>query len=496
VLNFALWASEPAPFDAMEQALLKAVEAKYGVDPRQQHQLIHEYALSGQPPMMTHIWRNGDRQIVAAKGAAERMIKVANLPAPQRDSILEHVEQLAAKGFRILGVSSATYEGNTFPASQDDFDWQMEGLVAFYDPPKANIKSTFDAWYKAGMRILMITGDHAVTARHIATQIGIHQPQQVLTGEEVIQMTEGQLRTAVQETQVFARMYPDAKLRVVEALKANGEVVAMSGDGVNDGPALKAAQVGVAMGLKGTEIAKSAASLVLLNDDLSIMTTAIQMGRRIYNNLRNAIRYIISIHLPMIMVVLVPLLYQWPYPHILLPLHIIFLELVMDPTAAIAFENEPGEKNSMEQPPRPANNNLFSWRELTLSILQGLAITIVVLSMYRWAVGKGLDETHVRSITFATLVFSNLMLTLSNRSFVVPITKTLGYRNPSLPYILLASVLMLVAILYIRPLAHLFQMAPLSFPVLAYCLLAATASMLWFEWYKVWKFYRSNQSIV
>jgi Ca2+-transporting ATPase len=276
-------------------------------------------------------------------------------------------------------------------------------------------------------------------------------------------------------------MFPDAKLRIVNALKANGDIVAMSGDGVNDGPALKSAQIGVAMGKRGTEIAKNAASLVLLEDDLNDMATAVRMGRRIYNNLRKAIRYIISIHLPIILVVLLPLLLGWTYVHILMPLHVIFLELVMGPTAAIAFENEPAEPNLMKKPPRKATTSLFSWNEIGLSLLQGSAITLAVLWMYYLGIQQGLSEESVRSMVFATLVFANIFLTLANRSFDYALNKTLFYKNKVLPWILGISALMLLLILYVPFLSGLFDMTTLSLINLAWCVLAGFLSVIWFE---------------
>jgi Ca2+-transporting ATPase len=287
-------------------------------------------------------------------------------------------------------------------------------------------------------------------------------------------------------------MFPDAKLRVVNALKANGEVVAMSGDGVNDGPALKAAHIGVAMGKAGTEIAKSAASLVLLKDNLKAMVTAIQMGRRIYDNLRKAIRYIISIHLPIVLVVLLPLLLGWPYAHILLPLHVIFLELVMDPTAAIAFENEPGEPNLMRKPPRTSGASLFSGRELGLSLLQGAVIAAGVLFVYQLAVGQGKTEEGVRAMVFATMVISNLFLTFATRSFDYALNRTLFYKNPSLVFIVGISLAMLAAILYWPFLAGLFQVTPLSWKDIGTCTLVGIGSVGWFEVYKAVKSWHTD----
>jgi Ca2+-transporting ATPase len=485
-LQYALWASEPEPFDAMEKALLRhGIETLETPNPRAGYQLYKEYPLGGKPPMMTHIWENKNRdRIVACKGAVERILNAANLDDTARERVLAEAEALADRGYRVLGIASAVFAGEQFPAEQDAFDWQFEGLAAFYDPPKENVGDVFQQFYKAGIRIMMITGDHVVTAKNIARNTGFRGADIALTGNEVMAMDEDTLQEAVKKINIYARMFPDAKLRVVNALKTNGETVAMSGDGVNDGPALKAAQIGVAMGKKGTEIAKSAASLVLLEDNLHAMTTAIKMGRRIYDNLRKAIRYIISIHLPIILVVLLPLLLGWPYVHILLPLHVIFLELVMDPTAAVAFENEPAEPNLMRKRPRPGNASLFSWKELGLSLLQGAAITAGVLLMYHWAVGQGHTEEGVRSVVFATLVSANLFLTLSNRSFDYALHRTLLYKNSMLPLILAISAAMLLAILYVPFLSGLFRMIPLSAADFGWCVLAGFASIAWFELYK------------
>ena len=498
-LEYALWASEPEPFDAMEKALLvgqlptnaQPPESASPADPRTGFQLIKEYPLSGRPPMMTHVWEKaGGTRIIAGKGAVERVLDVSGVEGDLRQRVLTKTEEMAGQGYRVLGVASAVWENQDFPADQGEFPWKLEGLVAFYDPPKENVAQVFQKFYRAGLRVLMITGDHAATARNIAQRTGLQGWETELTGDEVMKFTEADLRQAVKETNVFARMFPEAKLRVVNALKANGEVVAMSGDGVNDGPALKAAHIGVAMGRKGTEIAKSAASLVLLKDDLNAMVTAIRMGRRIYDNLRKAIRYIISIHLPIVLVVLVPLLFGWPYAHILLPLHVIFLELVMDPIAAIAFENEPTEPNLMRKPPRSGHASLFSGGELAFSLLQGAVITAGVLFMYHIGLWQGKNEEGVRSMVFATLVAANLFLTLANRSFDYALHRTLFYKNRMLPIILGISAVLLLAILYVPFLGNLFRMTALSASDLGWCVLAGFVSVGWFEGWKAvrqWK---------
>jgi P-type Ca2+ transporter type 2C len=489
VLAYAWWASEPKPVDMMERAIEKAIhtiESEKKMTVRKDWRLIHEYALSGRPPMMTHIWESAHgKRIVASKGAIERIIEACGLSPDVGHSIVQKAEAFAAKGYRVLGVASAETDRETaFPSDQQAFDWRFEGMVAFYDPPKKNVNQVLQEFYDAGIRVMMLTGDHPATAKNIARATGLRGWESAMTGQEVMELDEPSLKDAAKRVNVFARMFPEAKLKIIETLKAEGDTVAMSGDGVNDGPALKSAQIGVAMGITGTEIAKTAASLVLLTDDLKGMATAVRMGRRIYNNLRKAIGYVISIHLPIVVLVIVPLLLSWPYPHILLPLHVIFLELVMDPIAAIAFENEPAEHNAMQKPPRKANASLFSWRELGFSILIGSTIAIAVLVMYQYAVQLGLPEETVRSFVFVTLVSANLFLALAYRSFDYTFIHTLRYKNRSMPLILAISVLMLLSVTYLPPVAGLFRMSPLSAYHFMLCCIAGLLSILWFE---VWK---------
>ncbi|MBL7775044.1 MAG: cation-translocating P-type ATPase, partial [Saprospiraceae bacterium] len=493
-LECAMWASEPEPFDAMEQAIHSAYAAAAGPDRRPAFQLVHEYPLGGIPPMMTHVFENtaGERAI-AAKGAVERILLVCHdLDDAARTQILQNTHALASKGYRILGVASAQWPGAVYPDDQDAFPWQFEGLLALYDPPKANIRQVFEQFYGAGIRVKMITGDYPETALNIARQSGLRHTDTVLTGEQVMHMSEADLREQIQTTAVFARMFPDAKLRVVEALKANGEVVAMSGDGVNDGPALKAAQIGVAMGKRGTEIAKGAASMVLLDDNLDRMVTALELGRKIYNNLRKAIRYVISIHVPIVLIVVLPLVFGWTYLHMLAPIHVIFMELIMDPTCAVAFENEPSEPNILKKPPRAANAPLFSGKELRLSILQGLIITAGILALYHYAIAQGASEEKTRAFVFTTLMLSNILLTLVNRSFEFTILRTIRYRNRAVPLILGIATAILAAILCIPWLTDLFKMEPLSWPEFGWCLLTAGLSVGWFELWKAWKFRQEN----
>jgi Ca2+-transporting ATPase len=282
-------------------------------------------------------------------------------------------------------------------------------------------------------------------------------------------------------------MFPEAKLRIINALKAQNEIVAMTGDGVNDGPALKAAHIGIAMGKKGTEIAKQAASLILVEDDLSKMVDAVAMGRKIYTNLKKAIQYIISIHIPIVLTVFIPLALDWLFPNIFSPVHIIFLELIMGPTCSIIYENEPMEKNSMSQQPRSTTNTFFSWKELTISIIQGLMITAGTLVVYQYGVHEGYNEMLTRTLVFATLIIANIFLTLVNRSFYYSIFATLMYKNNLVLLIISITLVLLGLLIFVPPLANFFGFAPMNIAQFGICTVIGFISVIWFEVVKWWK---------
>src|SRR5450432_2601468 len=418
LIRLAMWASEPIPFDPMEISLHDMYTKINSSDGRPSYHMVHEYPLGGKPPMMTHIFEDnsGDR-IIAAKGAPEAIMSVSHLTATERQQADIAIKTLASDGYRVLGVGEAKFTDTNYPKTQQEFQFHFKGIVAFYDPPKKNISSVLEDFYKAGIAVKIITGDNAATTTAIARQVGFKGFEKNISGDELMKLPETALEKTVEECFVFTRMFPEAKLKIINALKINGEIVAMTGDGVNDGPALKAAHIGIAMGRKGTEIAKQAASLILLEDDLSKMVDAVAIGRRIYSNLKKAIQYIISIHIPIVLTVFIPLALGWIYPNIFSPVHIIFLELVMGPTCSIMYENEPMEKNSMAQKPRPLTSTFFNWKELNTSIIQGLMISAGTLTIYQYAVHQGFDESLTRTMVFTAIISSNIFLTLVNRSF-------------------------------------------------------------------------------
>ena len=485
VLQYAMWSSEPVPFDPMEISLHQVYANTQKDDLRLDYKMIHEYPLEGKPPMMTHIFENsgGDR-ILAAKGAPEAIINVSNLSEDEKWSIRTEMEFFGKKGYRLLGVAKSNFTGNDFPLKQQDISFEFLGLIVFYDPPKKNIQQVFKQIEQAGIKIKVVTGDNAQTTTSIALQAGIPNVSEALNGDEITNLSEGELMKIAQEKVLFTRMFPEAKLRVVEALKKNGEIVAMIGDGVNDGPALKAAHIGVAMGEKGTEIAKAAASVVLTNDDLGKLLIAIAAGRRIYTNIKKAVQYIISIHIPIILTVSLPLFLGWAFPQIFTPVHVIFLELVMGPTCSIVYENEPMEKNTMLQKPRPITETFLSWRELILSIVQGLAITIGILFIYQFTYRSGGNEELTRTMVFTTLIFANILLSFANRSFYYSMFESFRNKNNLLVIITAATLVILGVMLYLEPVSRFFKLTSLTMIQLLTAAFVAIISVMWFEIYK------------
>ena len=342
-------------------------------------------------------------------------------------------------------------------------------------------------FYSAGIHVKIITGDNAATTVSIAKQIGLKEYDKTISGDELMALSEEELQTRVMNTSIFTRMFPEAKLKIINALKANNQIVAMTGDGVNDGPALKASHIGIAMGKKGTEIAKQAASLILIEDDLSKMVDAIAMGRKIYANLKKAIQYIISIHIPIILTVFFPLALGWTYPNIFSPIHIIFLELIMGPTCSIIYENEPMEPNTMSQKPKSISTTFFNLKELSLSVFQGLFITLGTLFVYQFAVANNYNEALTRTMVFTVLITANIFLTLINRSFYYSILTTLRYKNNMVLFIVFLTVALVGLILYTTPLTIFFKFETLNVIQLSISTFIGFISVIWFEFVKFFR---------
>jgi Ca2+-transporting ATPase len=487
LISLSMWASEPIPFDPMELALHKAYENHIVSDQRSHFKMVKEYPLSGNPPMMTHVFESKTNRIIAAKGSTEAIIKICSLSDADKKEIQKAIKSLTLEGYRVLAVGEAKFKGEHFPKTQQEFQFDFKGLIAFYDPPKKNIHLVLQHFYKAGISVKIITGDHAETTKSIAKQIGFVGFENSISGTELMQLSDLELKKKVTTTNLYTRMFPDAKLRIIEALKANQEIVAMIGDGVNDGPALKAAHIGIAMGKKGTEIAKHAASLILIKDDLSNLVDAIAMGRKIYSNLKKAIQFIISIHIPIILTVFIPLALGWEYPTIFSPVHIVFLELIMGPTCSIVYENEPMEKHIMNQKPRPFTTTFFIWKELSISIIQGLMITLGTLFVYQYSVYFNYNEAITRTMVFTCLVSANIFLTLSNRSFFYSIFTTIQYKNKLIPIVIFATILITIGLLYVPQLTNFFKFEHLNGIQLGLTVSVGFVSVIWYEVVKIWK---------
>lgn len=495
LVNLAMFASEPIPFDPMEVALHEAYLKECKTDERPLYKMIHEYPLGGKPPMMTHIFENSQgKRIIAAKGAPEGLMIVSNLTSSEKAQIESAILELAKEGYRILGVGEAILEGNHFPENQEEFSFDFKGIVAFYDPPKKNIQLVLENFYKAGIAVKIVTGDNATTTAAIAKQIGFRGHEKSISGDDLMKLDENQFQEKVMNTNVFTRMFPEAKLRIINALKAKNEIVAMTGDGVNDGPALKASHIGIAMGKKGTEIAKQTANLILMEDDLSKMVDAVAMGRRIYTNLKKAIQYIISIHIPIILTVFIPLALGWIYPNIFSPIHVIFLELIMGPTCSIIYENEPMEKNTMDQKPRPFTNTFFNAKELATSIIQGLMISIGTLCIYQYSVQQGFNEHITRTMVFTVLIAANIFLTLINRSFYYSVLTTLKYKNNLVLLIIGITIFITAMLLFVTPFTKFFDFEELNAFQLVVSLSAGFVFVIWFEIVKWIKRLRGSKS--
>ncbi len=482
LITTAMWASEPIPFDPMELALHAVYGNTIESDERTNFKLVHEYPLGGKPPMMTHVFEDSNgKRIIAAKGAPEAMINVSDLTKAQKKEVEDALTELTKEGYRVLGVGEANFKGTDYPKEQQEFSFTFKGIIAFYDPPKKNIQKVLEDFYDAGIIVKIITGDNSTTTTAIAKQVGFKGFEKSITGEELMNLSAEAIQKTVRDIQVFTRMFPEAKLKIINALKANKEIVAMIGDGVNDGPALKAAHIGVAMGNKGTEIAKQAASLILKEDDLSKLVDAVAMGRKIYANLKKAIQYIISIHIPIILTVFLPLALGWIYPNIFSPVHIIFLELVMGPTCSIIYENEPIERNSMLQKPRAFTSTFFNLKELATSIVQGLVITAGTLFIYQYAVHHELNEPITRTMVFTVLIAANIVLTLVNRSFYYSILTTVRYKNNLVVLIIGITIFITGLLLYVKPLSIFFEFEELNFMQLSIAIATGFVSVIWYE---------------
>jgi P-type Ca2+ transporter type 2C len=497
LVEFSILASQKDPFDPMEKAF-KDLGNNYLAHTEHLHddwQLIREYPLSPHLLAMSHVWQSPDGldYIIAAKGAPEAIADLCHFTPEQMQQLSQQINEMASTGLRILGVAKAYFQYTDLPVEQHDFNFQFLGLVGLADPVRPTVKSAIQECYTAGIQVVMITGDYPNTAQNIARQIGLMSTDEVITGSELDQMDDAELSRRIKTVNIFARVVPEQKLRLVNALKNNGEIVAMTGDGVNDAPALKSAHIGIAMGGRGTDVAREAADLVLLDDDFSSIVAAVKLGRRIFDNLKKAMAYILAVHIPIAGMSLIPVLFKWPL--VLLPIHIAFLHLIIDPACSVVFEAEPPEANVMRRPPRNPKEPLFSKQTLGLALLQGVGILLVLLVVFITALYRGQGELDARALTFTTLIIANLSLILTNRSWSQTIWEMMRSRsrsispanlqNTALWWVLGGALVFLAFVLYLPFLRHLFRFSILHPIDLAICLTAGVFSIFWFELLKI-----------
>ena len=489
--EFAMLATPADPFDPMEKAI-----QHFGHQWLQGTEHVHdgrepefEYALSGEILAMTRVFASDEPNVhlLATKGAPEAVADLCHLDAAQQGAIRRQVEAMAERGLRVLGVARGRWKGAApapgqsppWPQSQHDFDFDFLGLVALADPPRTEVPAALAECRRAGVRVIMMTGDHPATARAIAQQVGLSDRPDVITGAQLEALDDAALSERLRHVDLCARLKPQHKLRLVQLLRASGEVVAMTGDGVNDAPALKAADVGIAMGERGTDVAREAAALVLLDDSFARIVAAIRQGRRIDSNIRKAVRFVFAVHVPIIGLALVPTLLHWPV--LLLPVHIVLLELLIDPACSIVFEAEAEDSDTMARAPRPVSDSPFAAAPLLWSVLQGLGLAAVLLGGQAWLVHQGWHPDQGRTVVFGTLVLCVLLLILANRDLSRPALLGVTDPNPWLWRIAAAMVVVLAAVMGIAWLRNLMGLAlpGAQGAVVAGCLLALC--LVWLE---------------
>ena len=479
VLEAAALACEPEPFDPMERAILEAA-GPGAAEMRRAWALERDYPMTSDFLAVCHAWRSsaGERR-VCIKGAAETVLALCG----RKDGGEEQMPDAAARGLRLIAVAEAAWQGDDWPADPRQFEFRWLGFVALADPLRDEVAESVALCRRAGIRVVMITGDYPGTALAIARQAGIDAEGGALSGAEIAALDETALAQHARRVNVFARIRPEQKLRLVQAFKAAGEIVAMTGDGVNDAPALKAAHIGVSMGRRGTDVAREASALVLLEDDFGSIVHTVRLGRRIYDNIRNAMRYLIAVHVPTAGMSFLPLAFGWPA--FLFPVHVVFLEFVIDPACSIVFEAEESDARAMQRPPRDPQQPLFNLEMLGVSLALGCSALAAVFLVYWWAAGAGRGEGELRALGFAAIVFANIVMIHATRSRDLSILGSLRRPNPALWWVTGGTLAALGVSIYVPSAAAIFRFAPLSPADLAIAAAAGIAGVLWYDFYKL-----------
>lgn len=482
---------ETEAYDPMEKAMLSYCEKK-GITKEQlfDGDLLNEYSFTNEAKMMGHVWKNGDSITVAAKGSPERIIKLCSLTGEQRRTVLEKLTEMSQKGLRVIAVGEMDVDSaDSVPATLQDCNLKLLGLVGLADPPRESVKNDIRHCTEAGVRVVMITGDNGVTASSIAKQVGIPNCGSIITGDELNRMSDEELRGRVKDVNIFSRVVPEHKMRIVKALKENGEVVAMTGDGVNDAPALKYADIGIAMGKRGSEVSREAADLILLDDNFSTIVDTIKDGRRIYDNIRKAIGYVFTIHIPIAFAsIAAPLLKVNPAFLMLLPLHVVILELVIDPTCSIVLERQPAERDIMKRAPRKPFEKIISAKSLVKNLLQGLTVFAASFGTYYafLSANPQAGAPIARTMGLVIILLSNILLVQVNSSYTDFAIQTL--RRLVVDKVMWATTIITllgILLLLYTPLGGFLKLAPLSFNQFILAALISMAAVLWYELVKL-----------
>ena len=496
LIETAVLASQRDPFDPMERELL-AIGKSYVKEHLHDAWILEkQYPLKRELLAMTCVWATNPGEegyVVATKGAPEAIMDLCHLSKSRIQAIRSDVNRMAERGLRVLGVARTVSQ--ELPELQHAFSFEFVGLLGFMDPIRPKVPAAIRLCRSAGIRIVMITGDYPVTAQHIGRQIGLEEGR-IITGEMLDRMTDKELSDALPSISIFARVIPEQKLRIIHGFKIRGDIVAMTGDGVNDAPALKAANIGIAMGRRGTDVARESSDLILLNDSFDSIVEGIRMGRRIYDNLRKAMAYIIAVHLPIAGISLIPLVLesitQTVWPIVLMPIHIVFLELIIDPACSVVFEVEPDETGIMDRAPRVPGSRLFNQRLLVIALAQGSVALLTTACLYGYAVTTGMSEDTVRGLTFVSLVLGNLALLLVNRSWNESLLRSLRVTNGALWWVFGGTLITLGVAFFVPFAGELFHFNLPSETALFWAMLGAPASVLWFEIYKGLLRYRNR----
>lgn len=479
-------ACETVTYDPMEKAMLVYCE-KMGIS--KEHlfggEFITEYSFTNTLKMMGHVWNHDNEIIIAAKGSPEKLLTICKLTEDERKEIEEKIIEMSKEGLRVIAV------GAMYPRTKADIpseitgcELNFSGLIGLQDPPRESVKQDIEKCKKAGVRVVMITGDNGITASSIAKKIGMEHSESIITGDELEKMSDEELRERVREANIFSRVIPEHKMRIVKAFKDNGEIVAMTGDGVNDAPALKYADIGIAMGKRGSEVAREAADLILMDDNFSTIVDTIEDGRRIYDNIKKAIGYVFAIHIPIAFAsLLAPLLHISPRSLLLLPVHVVLLELIIDPTCSIVLERQPAEKNIMNRRPRNPQEKILTKRVLIKSVTQGIAIFAVSFATYFTYLKNNPENAALaRTMGLSIIMIANLFLVQVNSSDYDNFIQSTRYLiRDKVMWLVWGGTLLGLMIMIYSPLNSILQLAPLTSGQFLISVVMAAISVLWYE---------------